>query len=755
MCYYTYELDEESANLCVIVTPFGKFRYMRLPMGIKQSPDFAQEIIEEVLRGLDECEVYIDDVGTFNNDWESHLKSLDQVLERLEANGFKVNPLKCEWAVQETDWLGYWLTPTGLKPWKKKIDAILKMGAPTNQSQTRSFLGAVTYYRDMWPLRSHILAPLTELTGKGKFIWEPKHQASFEQMKAMIASEAMLHYPDHNIPFEIYTDASDYQLGAVLMQKGKPVAYYSRKLNSAQKNYTTMEKELLSIVATLKEFHTMLFGAKITVYTDHKNLTFHNLTSQRVIRWRNFLEEYSPRIVYIEGPFNVIADAFSRLPRLSSTEGKSTDITNSILGPSVDVESHFFSFHFDDDEMKDCFLNHPPLEEMQYPLDFGLIRQNQFDDAQLQLLHQQKPLEYPVMDMGNDVQLICQVRPGKPWRIAIPTVMVDDIIRWYHLVLGHCGIVRLHQTIATHFVHPFLKARIERIVKSCDTCLRSKLPGAGYGLLPPREATLVPWYEVAVDLIGPWTISVHGVDIEFNALTCIDPVSNIVELVRIENKSAAHVGMLFENHWMARYPKPDRCVHDNGGEFIGADFQRVLAVNGVKDVPTTVKNPQSNAICERMHQTAGNIIRTLTHTHPPANMQVANQVVDSALASTMHALRCSMHHALGMSPGAFVYQRDMFLNIPLIANLQTIQERKQVLINENLRRQNLKRRSFDYVVNEEVLLKVPNPRKLDDKAEGPYVIRQVHVNGTVTIQRSEHVTERINIRRVIPYRRPD
>ncbi len=117
--YYTFTLGEVSKDLTLIVTPFGKYCYNVLPMGLKCSPDFLQETLENIFRNIDDAEVYIDDIGAISPNWEHHLKLLCVILTKLQENSFTVNQLKCNWAAKDTDWLEYWLTLTGLKTWKK------------------------------------------------------------------------------------------------------------------------------------------------------------------------------------------------------------------------------------------------------------------------------------------------------------------------------------------------------------------------------------------------------------------------------------------------------------------------------------------------------------------------------------------------------------------------------------------------------------------------------------------------------------
>ena len=147
----------------------------------------------------------------------------------MRENGFTINPLKCEWAVKETDWLGYWLTPRGLKPWRKKIDAVLKMERPQNATELRMFIGAVNYYKDMWPSRAHVLKTLTDMSGlkkKQTLKWTAEMQSAFDKMRQPMVADVLSAYPDHNKRFDVFTDASDFQLGSCIMQDGRTVAYF-------------------------------------------------------------------------------------------------------------------------------------------------------------------------------------------------------------------------------------------------------------------------------------------------------------------------------------------------------------------------------------------------------------------------------------------------------------------------------------------------------------------------------------------------
>ena len=721
MGYYTVHLDLYSQQLCTIVTPWGKYQYLRLPMGVNVSPDVFQEKMSSLMQDLEYVRTYLDDLLIISNgSFEEHLQQLGRVLQRLRRAGLKINAEKSSFFAPEIEYLGYLLTKDGIKPVQKKIQAVLDLQPPTTLKELRSFLGMVQFYRDMWKQRSHILAPLTDLVGLGKkkIKWESKHQESFERIKKVLAKETILNYPKFDRPFDIHTDASDRQLGAVISQDGKPLAFYSRKLSSAQRNYTTTEQELLSIVETLKEFRNILLGQIIKVHTDHKNLVHESelKTSQRVMRWRLLLEEFGPEIVYIKGPKNVVADALSRLP-------KQGDIVD-------DVEA---------------ILPFASKDEGIFPIQLQLIQNSQGKDRSLRKRLKDNPNHYKRQEIEN-VQVITYKD-----RIFVPKELRNQTLNWYHHYLCHPGRDRMYKTMAATLYWDNMETDVSRFTKTCSTCQRFKKSKKKYGKLPPKEVTMTPWETVCIDLVGPYTVTDRlGNDRILTAMTFVDPATGWFEIAEIPDKTSARISQIFNSTWLARYPRPRKVIFDNGNEF-KKDFLPLLKDFSIKPTPTTIKNPQANAILERVHQVLGDMLRT-------KNLQQydfdALDPWNDILASIAWAIRSTHHSTLKASPAQLVFNRDMLLNVKFIADWEMIRLRKQKDVDKNNARENSLRVDHDYHIGDKVLVTDQDiHRKLNCPTKGPYNIIQIYTNGTVRVQRGA-VTERINIRRCIPYTEP-
>ena len=693
-------------------------------MGIKNSPDIFQKIIGDLTIDLPYVNAYIDDILiTSNGSFQDHLDKLNEVLKRLSQAGFRMNVRKSNFAVDKIEYLGYWLTRDGIMPQPKKVEAVKRLAVPKTKRQLRHFLGIVNYYRDMWKRRSHILAPLTELASKTKpFKWGDAQDKAFRHIKKVICRETLLSYPDFNEPFEIYTDASNYQLGAVIMQKGKPLAFYSRKLNSAQKRYTTGEQELLSIVETLKEFRNILLGQQIIVHTDHKNILYEKLSSDRIIRWRLLLEEYGPEYKHVKGQNNVVADALSRM----------------------DMDA----YKFDEDApptinyLATAYLAENEQQEHQFPMLPATIGEEQKKDPKLQKLLKDKPNDFSTK-IVEDTKLTTM--NGK---IYIPENLQLRTVAWYHEYLSHPGQVRTEQTLRQHFIWPGLRTDVEKFCKTCKKCQLTKKRQQKYGKLPVKDTEAKPWNEVHVDLIGPWTVTANGQKHQLNALTIIDPANYWFEIEAIKEKTPDAIQDAFDSVWLCRYPRPKIVRCDNGTEF-KAIFKRLCDNFGLDLKPTTAYNPTANGIVERVHQTLGNMLRT----HELEDKELdPHEPFKMYLSSVAWAIRSTYHTTLDATPGQVVFGRDMILPIQHKADWALIRQRKERAIERNNARENKTRTAHTFRVGEKVLLTKPGRilPKLRTPTEGPYEIQAVYANGTVKIDKGT-VTEKVSLRRILPY----
>ena len=468
-----------------------------------------------------------------------------------------------------------------------------------------------------------------------------------------------------------------------------------------------MEKELLSIVETAEYHRNILLGFECPFYSNHKNLSFEHFTSERVRRWRLLLEEYHYTFHYIPGKTNIIADILSRYPIIPVT-------TDHIEAVNTIADAYDF------------------------PINYKEIYHAQSKDTSLQRKLQnehfsvQKVAEYNIVHYKN--------------RIVLSDDIFQRVLHWYHTNRNHPGEQRTYLSLKTHFYSSNMEAKTIAYVKDCPICKQYKQPSKKYGLLPLHKQQYKPWQVCQVDLFGPWTFRDNsGMEHKLQALSMIDVAIRWPEISPYNSKRSEDIAMLFDRVWLSQYPRPDTVIFDNGTEF-SSKFVELLHSYGIQPKATTVKNPQANAFIKRSHQVMANALRT---------MELEQRTVDehtfhSLCANVAFGMRATYHTELQASPAQVVYGRDMIINATYIADWKNIANRRILAAKNNNSHENSNRKPFDYSVGQSVFIRVDNISRKLDFQQGPFRILAVHANGTVTIQRSPIVQERINIRRLHP-----
>lgn len=328
--FHQIKLSEDSQNYTAFTACGFQYRWKRMPMGLAMSPLTWQQTINTILWELigNGVYVYLDDIIIYARTRTEHDEILRTVMEKLKQHNLQLKISKCEFYAREFEFLGHIISKDGIRTNPKKIEAVRDFPIPKNVKKVQSFLGMTNYYRRFVRRYSHIAKPLSRLCKKNQpFVWTDLCQRAFDRLKSALIEDVTLAFPDFEQTFYITTDASDYAVGGVLSQgdipNDRPICFFSKTLNEAQRRYSTTHKELLAMVECVRAFRPYVWGRFFVMITDHKALCYlfsMRDCGSRLFRQKIELLDYNFKVIHRPGSMNSVADALSRMEPLSIEE---------------------------------------------------------------------------------------------------------------------------------------------------------------------------------------------------------------------------------------------------------------------------------------------------------------------------------------------------------------------------------------------------------------------------------------------------